>query len=137
MQTNSSYGSLKRRKEFKTANLSNLLRETRSHTPQVVYSEWDASSHYSGKSQDMPENRYQTLPLGPTLKTSYFRRDPSKSSSPEVTFTSCVQVKHKEYQKSDDIAARMQDQINDIDISRNEKRGSSDTPKESDTGLRK
>lgn len=42
-------------------------------------------------------------------------QDLSKSSSPEVTFTSCVQVKHKEYQTTDDIGTRMHEQINDID----------------------
>ena len=48
-------------------------------------------------------------------------QDVSVSSSPEVTFTSCVQVEHKAYQQSDDIASRLQKQIADVDIRNNKK----------------
>ena len=66
-----------------------------------------------------------------------FSQDPSKSSSPEVTFTSSVQVKHKEYQKQDDIAFRMHNQINDIDIKKIKTTGSQLIQSEEDSELRK
>ena len=66
-----------------------------------------------------------------------FSQDPSKSSSPEVTFTSSVQVKHKEYQKQDDIASRMHDQINDIDIKKMETIGSELIANQENSELRK
>lgn len=65
--------------EFATINklikiFINHFRETRSHTPQVAYSELEPSSNDFYLSKDVQGKRYQTLPLGPSLKSPSIKR---------------------------------------------------------------